>query len=102
MATYYAQDCPLCSSSAEYCYVDAGNRKYFKCPTCTYFQISWRAEDLLLKKTQTFKSTLVEMAPQAPQGSLLTVLMRSATELEHEGALEVAYVSKSELPLNCE
>lgn len=50
MKTYYIQDCPLCMSVAEYCYVDARNRKYFKCPKCTYFQISRRAEELLVEK----------------------------------------------------
>lgn len=104
MATYYTQDCPLCTSAAEYCYVDARNRKYFKCPNCTYFQISRRAEEFLSEKPPVFKDGLVNMAPRAPQESLLTIRMPSATDLkdEPEVSIKAGYVSKAELPLNCE
>lgn len=72
---YERQECPLCKSDAEFCYVDAGNRKYFNCSKCRYFQISRRAEELLIEKPDTYKEALASKSTQAPEGHLLTILM---------------------------
>ena len=103
MATYYKQDCPLCGSPAEYCFVDSRNRKYFDCPSCTAFQISKRAEALLIGELPQRRSGYASQAPLAPEGHLFTVLMPShAFRQVSDEPLEAGFVQKAELPLHCE
>ena len=103
MASFLNQDCPLCGTAAEYCWVDAHNRKYFTCPKCTSFQISKRAEVLLAEKSQERRDGYASQAPSAPEDHLLVVRMPSA-EFRKTSAddLQATFVPKSELPLNCE
>lgn len=104
VATRYKQKCPLCAIEAEYCFVDSRNRKYFNCSSCSYFQISTRAEKLLIETCRDLKSICAAQAPKAPADHLLTILMPSLSEtagVSHH-PLSITYVNKSALPLNCE
>ncbi|MBB5863537.1 PHP family Zn ribbon phosphoesterase [Xanthomonas arboricola] len=103
MATYYKQDCPLCGTAAEYCFVDSSNRKYFDCPKCTAFQISKRAESLLVSEHPHRRSSYAAQAPLAPEDHLFVILMPShAFRQTSDDPLETGFVSKSELPLHCQ
>lgn len=104
MASFYRGACPFCNEEAEYCYVDARNRKYYKCPRCSYFQISRRAEEILQEESPQLKQIYASRSPEAPEGSLFVVLMPTAIHrMEHpDDKLEAAFINKSDLPLNCE
>lgn len=103
MATFFDQDCSLCDSPAEYCWVDSRNRKYFKCTSCGYFQISKRAEDILLGRYHERRAAYAALAKQAPEHHLLFVRMPSHEFRQHSNdELEATYVQKADLPLNCE
>lgn len=103
MARFYKQDCPLCGASAEYCFVDARNRKYFKCPKCISFQISRRAEDLLAEQVSQWRRFYASKAPLAPSEHMLVICMSSHESRQESGnILQATFVNKEELPLNCE
>lgn len=103
MATHYKQDCPLCNAIAEYCWVDARNRKYFNCPECSFFQISKRAEVVLAEKYQNRKSQYASFARQAPDNHLLEIRMPDHEFRQgNDDNLRVAFIDKSKLPLTCE
>lgn len=100
MTTYYKQDCPLCDTEAEYYWVDRNNRKYFQCPSCTFFQISKRAEEVLAEKYKDRKPHYASQAPKAPNDHLLVIQMPDHKFRQHsDDKLQVAFVAKSELPL---
>jgi hypothetical protein len=103
MATYYKQECPLCDADAECCFVDYRNRKYFNCPKCTAFQISRRAEPLLLEEHPLRRSGYAAQAPLAPENHLFVVRMPSHDFRQtSDEPIEVGFVPKAELPLHCE
>jgi len=56
--------CPLCSADAAYYDIDYGERHYFKCPTCTKFIITNRA-DQHLRETVTHSKNLSRAAQEA-------------------------------------
>lgn len=99
----HTQDCPLfCGETAEYCCVD-GNRKYFKCDKCIYFQISKRAEEFLLGLSQDQRDIYARQAPRAPAEHMLTILMPDAQHRDKSSdTLNAAFVPKKDLPLECE
>lgn len=101
MGNYEKQACPLCTRDAEYCYVDAGNRKYFNCSECGYFQVSRRAEELLSEKPESYKQDLSAKAKKASEGHLLTILMPGAKDRDANPniSLVAKIITKSELPL---
>jgi len=101
MSKSISQSCPLCSSGAEYCHVDADNRKYFNCPQCSYFQISLRAEQLLVEKSDDYRAILSKKSHQAPKGYLLTILMPNVNDWARNPSISIKaeYVLKSGLPL---
>ncbi len=47
-----SEKCPLCGTDAVFYYVDYEERKYFKCPSCTKFQITRRADSKLAEAPQ--------------------------------------------------
>ena len=101
MTTYSRQACPLCSTPAEYCLVDAENRKYFHCPRCTYFQISTRAERVLAGLTQARRDFYAAQAPTAPDNHLFVILIPDRQFRERsDDVLQASYLPKSSLPLN--
>jgi hypothetical protein len=103
MATFYKQECPLCGSAAEYCWVDGHNRKYFDCPKCTHFQISKRAGGVLATKSQHRRDSYAASAPTAPADHLLVILVPSHEFRQQcNDDLQASFVPKVELSLNCE
>jgi hypothetical protein len=103
MAGYFAQARPLCGAAAEYCWVDAQNRKYFQCPNCASFQISTRAETVLSQHSQKRRDFYASQAPKAPDNHLFVILMPDHEYRQKSSdVLQADFVSKSDLPLNCE
>jgi hypothetical protein len=102
MGNYEKKECPLCKNEAEYYKVDSGNRKYYKCHNCRYFQISWRAEEQLAEMSDAYKETLARRSEQAPEGYLLAILMPGAQDREEDAnaSLVAKILPKTELPLN--
>jgi hypothetical protein len=96
-----AQNCPLCGTGAVYYFVDYQERKYFKCPSCTYFQITVRGEDRLRGAPQQWRDQLADQAKNTPPDHLLVISVPPPTQ---EGgrtteALTGEYLPKKELPL---
>lgn len=103
MASFYKQDCPLCGGSAEYCFVDARNRKYFDCSKCTSFQISRRAEGILADQSQQRRDLYASQAPLAPPERMFVIRMPSEEFRKNSNdILQATFVKKSELTLDCQ
>jgi hypothetical protein len=101
MPNYVAQDCPLCGRAAQFYWVDAGNRKYFRCATCTYFQISRRAEEILADASQQRRDDYAAQAPRAPDDQMLDIRMPEAEfRKTSTDRLQATFVPKAELPLS--
>lgn len=94
------QNCPLCGSPAEYYLVDYGKRKYFKCPKCTLFQITLRAEKILQDGPQQWRDGYALAACQAPDGQALTLRVppQSQDIRVATPAVSGVCVDRSELP----
>ena len=90
------QTCPLCGAAAEFYRVDHGNRKYFKCPRCSKFQISLRAEDRLAEAPEQWRESFAGKARLTPPDHLLVILVPSPPASE---VIVGEYLPKSELPL---
>jgi len=102
MATFYKQACPLCATEAEYCLVDYGLRKYFKCQKCSYFQISVRAEKVLAESSQGRRDFYANEAPKGPEEHLLFIRIPDHEQRQQSSdPLQATFVAKSELPLTC-
>ena len=95
------QNCPLCSSEAEYYGVDFGNVKYFNCPSCSYFQISRRAENHVTKAPQWLRDKLLEQVKQTPEEHLLVIKITPGNGARDDGGenLQGKFAPKSELSL---
>lgn len=101
MATYIEQECPLCDSSAVYCWVDARNVKYYECVHCGMFQISKRAESLLLAEFPSRRAIYSAHVKNTPPEHLLFIRMPSREFREkNDDRLEAGYLPKSELSLD--
>ena len=96
-----AQDCPLCGSAAEYYFVDYEQRKYFKCPKCTFFQISKRAEVVLARSPQQWRDAYSAKATRTPDEHLLVIIVPQPSQEEggQSAAVSGDFVPKSELSL---
>jgi hypothetical protein len=70
----FTQDCPLCRTSATYYFVTNGQRKYFDCPVCSYFQISRTAEKAV-ESHQRVREAFSERARLAEEDHLFVILM---------------------------
>jgi len=94
------QDCPLCGSPADYCLVDFSKCKYFECANCGLFQISLRAEKVLLQAPQQWREGYAKRARQAPEEHALVI--RVPPPSQEIGAasatLSGKFVLRSELP----
>jgi hypothetical protein len=102
VSTYYDQDCPLCQTAAQFCWVDYRARKYFKCPKCTFFQISTWAENALAEH-ESRKVHYASLASRAPADHLFAIT-RADGELKEQSddVFSASFVVKSNLPLTCE
>jgi hypothetical protein len=99
MRPEHSQACPLCGAPAHYILVDYSNRKYFHCPNCTYFQISRRAEQLVLGTSKDVREGMSALAKSAEEGFALLIRMPSMTPPSGLRAdIETVYVARSELP----
>lgn len=101
MTEYFKQECPLCGAQAEYYWVDMHNRKYYHCPTCTYFIVSRRAEALLLEANEQVRKTYAAQPRQAPEGHLFVIVVPSRSPLSDEPrpSFSGSFVPKSEMRL---
>jgi ribosome-binding protein aMBF1 (putative translation factor) len=94
------QECPLCGTGASYYSVDYDRRKYFRCPKCTKYQITVRAEERVRAAPQQWRDQLSRQANQASADELLVIRMPTVSEQrESSEGLHVSFVSKKELPL---
>ncbi|MEO9589373.1 MULTISPECIES: hypothetical protein [Marinobacter] len=95
------QDCPLCSSVARFYGVDAGNVKYFKCPNCSYFQISNQAENYLKTAPARIRDSFSEQAKKTPEDHLLVIAVEPSANRAEEAseAMSGKFVPKSKLEL---
>jgi len=93
------QACPLCDEAAEYYEVDYGNRKYFKCPNCTLFQISRRAEEILREGDRQWRQEYAQMASRAAEGERLVIVVgRQPPGNGAKSEVSGEYVAAGELP----
>lgn len=91
------EDCPLCDESAEYYKVDHGRLKYFKCSTCSYFQVSGQVERKLTDAPKEWKEALSERAQNTPEDHLMVLEIRSKESSENDvKELVNDYIPKSE------
>ena len=95
------QNCPLCSSDAEFYGVDFGNMNYFNCQSCSYFQISRRAEQHVIDAPQWLRDQLLQQVKQTPENHLLVIKITAKNDVTNgEGEnLQGKFVPKSELSL---
>ena len=75
-----AANCPLCGGESEFIYVDYNNRKYYKCNSCTLFQISINAERKIENLDKEMKLKFSASAKQCEKGSALVILLDSEDE----------------------
>lgn len=94
------QNCPLCASPAEYYLVDYDECKYFRCPKCGLFQISVRAEKVLLQAPQEWCDGYAEQARNAPEDHALVIRVPLSSQEPGvaSAALDGKFVPMSELP----
>ncbi|MBN8887569.1 MAG: hypothetical protein J0I77_17730 [Rudaea sp.] len=93
------QECPLCSSPASFYWVDYSNRKFFKCPKCTYYQISKAAEKRIIDSPQQWRDEYSKHASSAPEGFRLVIIVPSIPPgAGTQVALSGDYVAIDDLP----
>lgn len=94
------KSCPLCGVLAAYIDADSFNRKTYKCPNCSSFQISNDAEDRLEKAIQNWRDTLVEKAKMTTADNILVITLPLHSDKANRKNLELvaSYVHNSEVP----
>lgn len=94
------QNCPLCESPADYYFVDFGKRKYFECSECTLFQVTRRAEKIILQSPQQWRLRFSQQARRAPEEHALVI--RVPQMVRGKGgptqSISAEFVSWSDLP----
>jgi len=98
MKTTHSAPCPLCGTAAQYYPVDRGRRKHFLCASCTQFQISLTAEQVLASTDAQSRAGLAERARAHPQGETLVITLRSAAQKGNPNAVQHEYAENSRLP----
>jgi hypothetical protein len=73
-------------------------RRYFKCSTCTIFQITKVALERLAKAPQVWRNEFAEAARTAPAGHALVIYRPPMTPGNEDVRLVGEYVSINELP----
>ena len=101
MKKAFNQDCPLCGGHAVFYFVDYDERKYFKCPICTKFLITRRAEDKISEAPEQWRLNLSNQSVKAPENSVLDISIPSPA---HQAgtpspAILAEYVPKDNLRL---
>ena len=82
MEEIHNQECPLCSGSAEFQFVDYENRKHFRCKSCVEFVISVRAEAKLVNSGQQWRHQYSEMAKTSDEEQILVITIPSVVKKE--------------------
>lgn len=82
MRQIHKQECPLCSGTAEFQFVDYENRKHFHCNNCTEFVISIRAEERLANSIPQWRSQYSEMAKKSNDEKILVITIPSVQKQE--------------------
>jgi hypothetical protein len=99
MKDTHSQSCPLCQSVAQFQFVDANNRKHYRCPSCTEFQISVRAESRLASVPE-WQRKYAGLARVHADGLTLTILL--PTDVKEPGGaspeLVGEYAKNADLP----
>jgi len=92
------ENCPLCERLAEYYKVDHGRLKYFKCSTCSYFQVSEQAELKLSDAPKEWKDALSKRAQNPPEDHLMVLEIRRLKKSYENDVKELVtdYIPKSE------
>jgi hypothetical protein len=91
----------LCGQAAEYYGVDHGRLKYYKCPTCKYYQISDHAERKLKDSPPSWKESLSAKAQNTPEEHLMVLAMGPLSDASKDSKQELLsdYIHKSECSL---
>ena len=101
MKAEQSQDCPLCDTPANFMLVDSGNVKYFDCSSCGMFQISKRAEKLLLSEHASRRPAYTSQVKLTPEDHLLFIRMPSHEfRQKSDDPLQADFTPKSELSLS--
>lgn len=93
--------CVLCNAASRYYEVDHGNLKYFDCPSCTNYLVSWRAEEIVVVSPYESRKRWSDIARQAPSDKVLLIRLRNASERSEDPQklLSVEIVDKSDYDL---
>ena len=98
MKNEVSEECPLCARPAHFIPVDYGNRKYFRCEHCTYFQISTAAAERLSTAPEEWRKSYALKAREAPDDHILLIRIPQASARGAGVALEGEYILRSEAP----
>ncbi len=101
MTEYIKQACPLCGTLAEYYWLDMGNRKYYHCPSCTYFIVSKRAEHLLIEAPQYVRAEFAAKPRLAQENHLFVIIAPSPSQASETPRVDLtgSFISKSQMQL---
>ena len=101
MRDTHNQNCPLCSTPAEYQLIDYDKRKHFRCSTCVEFVITQRAEALLSKAIPQWREKYSAMAKKCEEGKILDIMIPSVQKQEGVAnpAIQGEFVLRSTLRL---
>jgi hypothetical protein len=101
MKEIHNQDCPLCSGSAEFQFVDYENRKHFRCKSCIEFVISVRAEERLADSVQQWRHQYAETAKKSNKEEIFVITIPSVVKQKDVAnpAIQGAFVLRSTLRL---
>lgn len=80
MIKYIDQNCPLCDRPSKYYLVDRGNRKYFNCEYCTYFQVYIHAEELLNAANQHWKDDASKASHNSDDNKVLFITVKDSPD----------------------
>jgi len=101
MKEIHNQDCPLCSGSAEFQFVDYENRKHFRCKSCIEFVISVRAEEKLSESVQQWRHQYAGTAKKSNEEKILVITIPSVVKQEGVAnpAIQGEFILRSTLRL---
>ena len=87
MTEYFKMSCPLCGEEAKYCLANHDDRKYFRCPQCTDFQLTDGGERCLDCTAKSWRENVSKQAKDSEYESVLIIDM-----------IEVSLLSPGETP----
>jgi ssDNA-binding Zn-finger/Zn-ribbon topoisomerase 1 len=77
---YIKEKCPLCGIDSKYYEVDHGDKKYFKCDTCSKFQVSINAEEMLQAAPTSWKENTSKTSSPLSDDQLLLIFVENQNE----------------------